>query len=278
MRLNTFERAIWLTALLTVLIVLPYEQLKDYSVFWISCVLAIPIYHYRINYRLFARRAIIATGCTENGKAKRWLWNGTILKVSNSITSVAIAYLVIISGTLLNFFEWIVVVSASVLLILMEMATKEFAERETVGRFLPIFHRESIKWPVFLWIVIASSALYILGDQENLTNQDSLLLATARFNESISRFDSQILGFSHGLLSAIDATTLSLAQQYIPRIEQTWAKAFFWLYLSVKSSVSAGIILYLLLGVLTVVTEKERQTRIVSDRSIQFPLLRGSSR
>jgi hypothetical protein len=268
MRLNSRERLIWLTVLLALLYKLPYDQLEGYSVFWISCILAIPIYHYRINYRLFARRAIIATGCTESGKAKRWLWNGGFLRISNCITSVVISYFVILTASLLTSHEWLVVISSALLLILLEASTQDFAERESVARFLPIFHRETIKIPIFIWVVVASSLLYINADQENLVEQDVIQLAKDRFNGSFNSFESSVFGFSRGLLLSIDGAVSTLAQQYIPRIEQTWAKALSWLYLSVKSSVAAGLIVYLMLGVLTVVTEKERQGWLILGRTI----------
>ncbi len=268
MRLNSRERLIWLAVLLGLLKILPYDQLQDYSVFWISCVFAIPIYHYRINYRLFARRAIIATGCTEGGKAKRWLWNGGILRISNSITSVGISFVVILTASLLTCHQWLVVISSALLLILMEASTKNFAERETVARFLPIFHRETIKIPILIWVVVTSSLLYINTEQESLKEQDVVQFAIDRFSGSFKSFESSVLGFSRGLLSSIEGVGSILAQKIIPNIDQTWVKALSWLYLSVKSSVSVGLIVYLMLGVLTVVSEKERQGWLILGRTV----------
>lgn len=281
MNRNTIERAIWIIVTLLLLRLLPYEKLHDYSVFWISCVIAIPIYHYRINYQLFARRAIIATGCTQGGLAKRWLWRGTFLRIGNAIISIIIAYLIVISATFLvdgtkhANIQWLIILSASILLILLEAATSSFADRQAVGRFLPIFHRESIKRPVFLFVIVACATAFIFEPQENLTQLTPFDMAAGQldasldeYKESIDDYQSKLLGHSHGLISAFDQGTLYFAQNYIRRIEQTWAQWSLWIYLAIKSAAATGLIIYLLLGILTVVTEKQRAGWVVLGKSL----------
>jgi len=278
---NKIERTIWIVLSLLLIWRLPYEELQDYTVFWICFIIAIPIYHYRINYQLFARRAIIATGCTQGGLAKRWLWRGTFLRIGNAIVSIVIAYLIVISATFLADgtkhanIQWLIILSASILLILLEAATSSFADRQAVGRFLPIFHRESIKWPVFLFVIVACATAFIFEPQENLTQltpfdmaADQLDASLDEYKESIDDYQSKLLGHSHGLISAFDQGTLYFAQNYIRRIEQTWAQWSLWIYLAIKSAAATGLIIYLLLGILTVVSEKQRAGWVVLGKSL----------
>jgi hypothetical protein len=48
------------------------------------------------------------------------------------------------------------------------------------------------------------------------------------------------------------------AQNYIPRIDDTATKWFIWSYLAIKSAVSVGIVIYLMLGILTLASVRER--------------------
>ena len=41
----------------------PYDQLDNLTIFALAGIMAVPIAAYRLEYRLFARRAVITQGC-----------------------------------------------------------------------------------------------------------------------------------------------------------------------------------------------------------------------
>lgn len=173
------------------------------------------------------------------------------------------------------FLGMITILSASILLILVEAATEDFAGRQTFGRFLPIFHRESSKWPVFIFIIVACSTLYIFEPQENLTQLTSIDMVAGQleasleeYRESVDEYQSQLLGHSHGLIVAFNNGTLYFAQNYIPRIDQSWAQWSLWIYFAIKSAASTGLVIYLLLGICTVMTEKQRIGWVLLGKSL----------
>lgn len=74
---RTALRALLLALAVAALKFIPYDQLTDLTLIAMAGLLAVPIAAYRLEYRLFARRAVITQGCTQDGFAKRRLWNGS---------------------------------------------------------------------------------------------------------------------------------------------------------------------------------------------------------
>jgi hypothetical protein len=219
--------------------------------------MAVPIAVYRLEYRLFARRAVITQGCTRNRFAERRLWNGSLLKIINYLISLVVSALIIVVASSLNDKEWLIVLAATVLLILAEAVTLKFAEKETSSEFSAIFNRGLIKWPVIAFIVIASSVLFIDARYPVYVEQDVMYLAERAFKDQVVHFSSPLLGYTRAALSSLDTVTMYFAQNYIPRIEDGAAKWALWIYLALKSAISTGLIIYLLLGLLTLASIKE---------------------
>lgn len=80
----------------------PYDQLDNLTIFVLAGIMAVPIAVYRLEYRLFARRAVIIQGCTRNGFAERRLWNGSLLKIINYLISLVVSALIIVVASSLN--------------------------------------------------------------------------------------------------------------------------------------------------------------------------------
>jgi hypothetical protein len=237
----------------------PYDQLDNLTIFVLAGIMAVPIAVYRLEYRLFARRAVITQGCTRNGFAERRLWNGSLLKIINYLISLVVSVLIIVVASSLNDKEWLIVLAATVLLIVVEAGTLKFAEKETSGEFLAVFHRGLIKWPVITFIVIASSVLFIDARYPVYVEQDVMYLAERAFKDQVIHFSSPLLGYARAALSSLDTVTMYFAQNYIPWIEDGAAKWALWIYLALKSAISTGLIIYLSLGLLTLASIKERR-------------------
>ena len=252
-------RALLLVTGVATLRLMPYDQLDNLTIFVLAGIMAVPIAVYHLEYRLFARRAVITQGCTRNGFAERRLWNGSLLKIINYLISLIFAAVIIVVASSLNDKEWLIVLAASVFLIIAEAVTLKFAEKETSDQFLAIFHRGLIKWPVIAFIVIASSALYIDARYPVYVEQDVMYLAERAFKDQVVHFSSPLLGYTRATFSSLDTVTMYFAQNYIPRIEDAAAKWVLWIYLALKSAISMGLIIYLLLGLLTLASIKERR-------------------
>ena len=54
---------------------IPYTTIATEYLALAALLLSIPIAAYRLEYRLFARRAIIERAGTPNGLVRRWFWN-----------------------------------------------------------------------------------------------------------------------------------------------------------------------------------------------------------
>jgi hypothetical protein len=222
-------------------------------------LMAIPITIDRLEYRLFSRRAVLAQGCTEDGLARKLLWNGTLLKISSYIAALFISALILIVAVTLNDKEWAVIYVATVLLVALDTATLPLAMRQAHGDFLPVFHRALIKWPVLVLVVVASSYLVFNVGYPVYIDHDIAVLVQWSFEEQLGRFTSPLLGYTYAFLSAADTSVMYLAQNYVPRIESTAVKWVIWLYFSLKAAISTGLLIYLLLGGLTLLSIKERK-------------------
>ena len=251
-------RALLLTASATGLYYMPYDQITNMTLLVLAGLLAIPIAAYSLEHRLFARRAVIIQGCTEDGFAKRRLWSGWLLKITHYLVAIAIALLIIVVSSALDKNEWLIIMGSIAILILLESATLQFSQRHTTGVFLAIFQRGLIKWPVIIFVVIASSVLFIGKEYESYVNADVMILAKQSFEDNADRFNSSVLGYTHATLYSADKVTMYFAQTYIPRIDDIAVKWSLWSYLAIKSAASIGLIIYLFLGLLTLASIKER--------------------
>lgn len=256
---QTLWRALTLLLVLAGLRYTPFEQLSTLTLIFIAGVMAIPIAAYRLEYRLFARRAVLSQGCQEGSLARRWLWQGSLAKLASYLAALLIAGLILLTVSLLNHREWLIILTATVALIFLEVSTLAFARRQATEDFLPIFQRGLIKWPTIGLVTGAATVVAFYTDYPLYPEQNVAQLAEQAFAAQLGRFASPLLDYSHALLAAADAVAMYFAQQHVPRVEDNVSKWAFWLYFSFKSAVAAGLVVYLLLGLLTLMSIKERR-------------------
>ena len=266
--IRTASRALLLALTVAALKFVPYDQLTNLTLIALAGLLAVPIAAYRLEYRLFARRAVITQGCTQDGFARRRLWNGSLLKIVNYIISMVFALLVLVVCSSLNNIEWVIVLAATAALILAEAITLKFAQRHTTGVFQSIFQRGFIKWPVIAFIVITSSVFFINSEYPNYVGRDPIAMAKQPFYDLPKEFSSPVLGYTRAALTSMDKITMYIGQNYIPRIDDSAIKWSLWSYLALKSAISTGLIVYLLLGILTLASIKERRGWMILGRTI----------
>lgn len=256
---QAFWRALLLLSALALLRYSDLEQLDNVAVLVIAGLMAIPIAAYRVEYRLFARRAVLIRGCAEDSPAQKWLWRGSLIKLFSYIMAFFMSLLILVAVSSLTEGEWLILLTASLGLVALEAATAGFARHQAIGDFLPIFHRGLIKWPIII-LVVASSALLAFNARYPLyLNQDIVAVTERAFDTQLARFASPLLGYCHALLSWSDTVLMYLAQNYVPRLEDRSAKWVVWIYVSVKSALSTGLPVYLLLGLLTLGSIKQRK-------------------
>ncbi len=181
------------------------------------------------------------------------------MKIFSYIAALFISALLLIVAVTLNDREWAVIYVATVLLVALDTATLPLAMRQAHGDFLPVFHRALIKWPVIILVVVASSYLAFNVAYPVYIDQDIAVLVQRSFEEQLGRFTSPLLGYTHAFLSAADTSVMYLAQNYVPRIESTAVKWVIWLYFCLKAAISTVLLIYLLLGGLTLLSIKERK-------------------
>jgi hypothetical protein len=124
---------------------------------------------------------------------------------------------------------------------------------------MPVFQRGLIKWPIICLVTLGSALLAFSSEYPRYPAQDVIALAQRAFDTELNRFTSPLLGYGRGLLAASDTAVMYLAQQHVPRVEDQAAQWAFWLYFSIKSAIAAGLVVYLLLGLLTLLSVKERR-------------------
>ncbi len=259
MHTRILTRTLFLLSVLLLLRYTPFERLDNLAVLIIAGVIAIPIAAYRIEYRLFARRAVLSSGCREGTLAQRWLWRGSLAKIASYLTALVISGLILVTLSAFDNWEWLLMFTAAGALTLLEAMTLPFARDQAREAFLPVFHRGLIKWPIICLVTLASALVAFNSDYPRYPAQDVVPLAQQAFDVQLNRFTSPLLGYSRALLAASDTVVMYLAQQHVPRVEDRAAQWAFWLYFSVKSAVAAGLVVYLLLGLLTLLSTRERR-------------------
>lgn len=256
--LRTLCRLLVATSGVATLYFLPYESLTTTELLIWSCILAIPIAAYRLEYRLYARRAVIEKATNRNGFIRRRFWNGSLSKLLQFAVSVFLATIVLVLGSSLKPEEWLIVIGAILVLIISEITLYKLITSQTSPDFRDIALRGISKWPVIAFIVSASAFLFFDTAYPSYIGVDPLAVATAAFELRSENFTSPAMGWANGILGSADALTMYLGQNFIPRIDDTLAKWALWTYLAVKSSLTAGIITYLIFGLLTLTSIVER--------------------
>ncbi len=251
-------RAVAIAAGIGLLYSLPYASLSTPQLLILSLVMAIPIAAYRLEYRLFARRAVIEKASTGDGLGRRLLWNGGLVKLANGTLAVFLALFILVVSSALAPQEWLIMAGAMVVLLATEAASAAWVSRQASPEFRDIAQRGLSKWPVMLCIVAATATLFFNTGHPYYVDADPLQLAMDVFGKRQDEYASGLLGVVQGSLSAADAVTLYLAQNHIPRLDDSAAKWALWIYLAVKSSIAIGLVLYFIFGLLTLVSIQAR--------------------
>jgi hypothetical protein len=268
----------FLIAILTLAILyfLPYRQFSDFHLIVLIFLVAIPIAAYRLEYRLFARRAVITLGSTPDGLGKKLFWNAAIVKITNYCIAILIATLLVLFVSSFNKLdldssqtlsevsasiyssEWTVVFAATVLLLLLDRLVSRPIQRHTRGQMSAIATRGLIKWPVLAFIIAIVYLNFFYTAHESYVGADLNTLIENKFQEQLELYSSPLLGLIHAFRSALDSATMFFAQNYIPRIDDAATKWFVWSYLAIKSAIAVGVVCYLMLGILTLASVRER--------------------
>ncbi|MEQ9307019.1 MAG: hypothetical protein RJQ14_24105, partial [Marinoscillum sp.] len=245
------QRANIISALVVLLSVcllyaLPIERFTTLSIYLIVIVLGSIIAGYRTQKVLFTRRAFIEKAFLEHSKIRNWLWRGTLLKVWCWISSFVIALAIIVAADSLTAPLWVLLIVMSLCVVAVMLFTAKPLKKHTHKEFLSLASFSLSALPLTLIVVSVAGLLYFYSPQVKLQSNDLGLSIEASFFSTFEHYDSDLLGMANGLVASLDTVTMYVAQNFIPRLNESFMQWFLWCYLAVKSAVPVLLIMYLM--------------------------------
>ncbi|MEH6638681.1 MAG: hypothetical protein V7717_05365 [Porticoccaceae bacterium] len=255
------------------------QDLSFLSLILLSTLIALPIWFYKIEYSLFARRAILTAGGQDGSIIKRVLWQGQLSKAFSLLVSFTFAILLISFGSLFEPEYWLIIYVDVFIISLIMHFSSHIIEDESNAEAQGIFHRRFAHGTNLIIIVFATSFFdfYFIGAPD-LRGMDWHIIFQNELNYYTTTSANEWLGWIIGVKSGIDSLAWYLMQVYIPEIHSLTVKIIAWSLFLIPTAISVSFILFVLLGCLTILDHKEKKDwkllgETVSSKSFMAALL-----
>ncbi len=235
-------------------------------VFGLGCVLAIPLWQYRIEYLLFRRRLVLSAAARPASRVRAFLWNGGVTRGIQVIVSIFLAWVLLALVSVLSPLHWTVLAVDAVFLSLLAGPVT----RQLTGD-IKVRHREVIarRWPLLLinGILLSGAMMgidfFIVG-AEDTRHMPWYQLAEQAFTASADESGCMLWGFGSGTLAALEALSWHLSELVIPNLPNVTAKFLAWSFFLLRAVTVAWLYTALLLGISVFLDKREgrRQGRV----------------
>jgi hypothetical protein len=144
-------------------------KLATLALAWLDCPwlaplvagLAWPLWAYRSEQTMFARRLLLAGATTETARLRRWLWQGTAVQALGVITALFWASLMLLAAAQLAALQWAILAANALLLAALSPALRHLLRQEVAPPFVDTVAR---RWPVLLGNTLLLTLAFVAHD------------------------------------------------------------------------------------------------------------------
>jgi len=231
-----------------------------FTLIFLSSVLAIPIWFYKVEYSLFARRAVLSAGAKGGSYIKDTLWLAQFSKAFTFLVSFTFALLLIAFSSLFQFEHWLVIYIDVLVIVAIIHFSRTMLQSQSKEESQGIFERKFLHLInlILITLIISSLDFFVIGapDIRGMELQD---IFQNEFNHYTSTAENKWSGWLIGAKAGLDSLGWYFMQVYIPEIPDTMVKIIAWLLFIVPSAISVAFILFILLGSLSLLEHKEKK-------------------
>lgn len=238
-----------------------------WTLFFITALIAWPIWYAQAEYALFERRAVLAGAMFEDSRVRRWLWAGRITRVLQVLVALFWAALLVGMAALLHPYQWLALALDTLLLALLIGPVHRSLAREVRFEHAGLVAR---RWPLtVLNVVMLSIAFFVLDffvvgapDTRGMTWP---AVFDQAWSEAMAAAACPLAGALVGLLAAVERLTWHAAEVLIPSLPHTELKYAAWGAFLLQAGLIAYGFTRLQLGAAALVEQRERRARGVGN-------------
>ena len=239
-------------------------------VFMAGCLVAWPIWQYRMEYLLFRRRLVLSAAGQPASKGRALFWKGTITKVIQVVVSLVIAWLLLGLVSRLSIWHGRVLMIDAVLLAMIAGPVTRSLNKEIKQRYVAVIAR---RWPLFIingvLLTVAFMALdfYVVGAED--TRYATWYQVAEHAYKAVNDAAGCVLwGAIVGGLAAIESVWWHFSELYIPGMPDVSSQLILWSLFLLRAAAVAWLFTTLLLGVIALLDKSEKRRQGAQAESI----------